>query len=97
MALCMIGRRLEFSQNYNNYWFKGYDVDDLVCRVESMLAARRPDLVWLPYTGEMGIEHTSLYQARAENDIEEIRDLMAELWAKAQSQVDAENSKHSKS
>lgn len=92
MALCNIGRGWEFSQNYNNFWFKGYDVDDLVCRVESMLAARRPDLVWLPYTGEMCVEHTSLFQARAENDIDEIRALMAELWAKAQAQIDAENS-----
>lgn len=83
MATCTIAQREVFSRDYGNFWARGYDVDALIDRVEELLAAARPELIWWPHTGEMCVEHTSLRAARAENPVEEIEELMTDLWEQA--------------
>lgn len=83
MSFCIIAQRGVFSEDYNNYSLRGYDVDALVSRIQGLLHEARPELVWLPETSQIGIEHTSLRAARAENPVEEIEKLMAELWDQA--------------
>lgn len=83
MALCIIAQRGVFSTDYNNYSLRGYDVDALVSRVRDLLREARPELVWLPETSQIGVEHNRLRTARAEKPVDEIEPLMADLWAQA--------------
>lgn len=83
MALCFLGSRFAFSKNYNNYHFKGYDADALIDRVEDLLSEKMPQIVWLPNTSEVAVEHTSLKAARAENPIEEVEACIKGCWAQA--------------
>ena len=83
MCICKIYSGVIFSKNYDNLYWKGYNLDFLIGRVEELLQEKRPDLIWYYETGEIAVEHTSLSQARLENPIEEIKGLMVELWETA--------------
>lgn len=89
MAICRLGSRIEFSDHYDNLVWKGYNVDFLIDRVEELLAEKRPELIWEPYTSEMSVEHTSLRMAKAENNVNEIAVLMSELWEQAKTEYKA--------
>ena len=89
MAICRLGSRIEFSDHYDNLVWKGYNVDFLIDRVEELLAEKRPELIWEPYTSEMSVEHTSLRMAKAENNVDEIAVLMSELWEQAKTEYKA--------
>lgn len=89
MAMCCLGSRKEFSRNYDNLYWKGYDVAFLISRVEELLNEKRPELYWKPFTSEMLVEHDSLRLARAENNVDEITELMAELWEQAKEEYKA--------
>lgn len=89
MAICRLGCRIEFSDHYDNLVWKGYNVDFLIDRVEELLAEKRPELIWEPYTSEMSVEHTSLRMAKAENNVDEIAVLMSELWEQAKTEYKA--------
>ena len=82
--LCSLGHRFAFSKEFNNYFFKGYNVGALIERVEELLHERMPHIVWLPYTSEVCVEHTSLLAARAENPIEEVEACIIECWKQAE-------------
>lgn len=82
--LCSLGYRLAFSKDYNNYYFKGYNVDALIERAEELLHEKMPHIVWLPYTSEVCVEHTSILEARAENPIEEVEACIIECWKQAE-------------
>lgn len=83
MATCTIAQREVFSRSYKNLEARGYDVDGLITRVKELLADARSELIWWPHTGEMCVEHTSLRAARAENPVEDIEELMTNLWEQA--------------
>ena len=89
MAICRLGSRIEFSDHYDNLVWKGYNVDFLIGRVEELLAEKRPELIWEPYTSEMSVEHTSLRMAKAENNVDEIAVLMSELCEQAKTEYKA--------
>lgn len=89
MAICRLGSRIEFSDHYDNLVWKGYNVDFLIDRVEELLAEKRPELIWEPYTSTMSVEHTSLRMAKAENNVDEIAVLMSELWEQAKTEYKA--------
>lgn len=92
MATCIIDRGDVYSREYNNFADWGYDVDALVSRVAELLADKRPELIWFPDTGEIGVEHTSLSAAQAENPAWEIEELMESLWSRAAAELDAQSS-----
>ena len=96
MATCIIDRGIVYSRDYNNFADWGYDVDALVSRVAELLAAERPELIWFPETGEIGIEHTSLSAARDENPAWEIEELMESLWSRAAAELDSQSEEESK-
>ena len=89
MAICRLGSRREFSKDYDNLFWKGYDMDFLMGRVEGLLDEKRPELYWSPFTSEMSVEHTSLRMAKAENNVDEIAVLMSELWEQAKTEYKA--------
>lgn len=92
MATCIIDRSSVYSREYNNFADWGYDVDALVSRVTELLATERPELIWFPETGEIGVEHASLSAARDENPAWEIEELMESLWSRAAAELDAQSS-----
>lgn len=83
MPLCIIGKSSVFSDSYNNFFLRGYDVDALVPRVRELLHNARPELIWFPETSQIGVVHTSLRAARAETPVEDIEHLMETFWSLA--------------
>lgn len=87
MAMCIIGKRYVFSEGYRNY-ADDYDVDALIGRVYRLLNQKYPNIEWFPETSSIGVEHTSLRAAKAENPITEIEAYMKQCWAQAVKELD---------
>lgn len=87
MTLCILGSRTIFSREFNTGDISEDQADRMVSIAEDMLYEYNPEIVWLHYTSEIGVERDNLREARKEFSIDEIEIEMREIWERAYEQL----------